>query len=264
MNSDIRIATSFRGHRKRKKLKMLLGLTSGPLDYLIDLWIATAENHPDGVLLNMSEIDIALEANWEGDPHEFVKALEDAGFLDQTNGTYTLHDWADHQPWVCHSKQRSERAKQAARIRWGKENNANGMQPACESHTKCNAPSPSPYPSPFPNPSPKHNADPDESASSVRLAKLLLDLILNRRDSFKKPNLKTWAKYIDLMIRKDGRDPKEIERVIIWCQQDPFWQNNILSTLKLRNQYDQLALKKQSSINQSPPYYEDLHENPNV
>ena len=67
-----------------------------------------------------------------------------------------------------------------------------------------------------------------------------------------------------LMIQKDGRDPKEIEKVIIWCQQDLFWQNNILSTSKLREQYDQLALKKQSSIEQSPPYYEDLHENSNV
>ena len=45
------------------------------------------------------------------------------------------------------------------------------------------------------------------------------------------------------MIRVDKRDPDEIARVIDWCQADSFWQNNILSTEKLRIQYDQLLLK---------------------
>lgn len=45
------------------------------------------------------------------------------------------------------------------------------------------------------------------------------------------------------MIRMDKRDPAEIEKVITWCQQDPFWQNNILSTNKLRIRFDQLVLK---------------------
>ena len=35
MNSDIRLAVSFRGHRKRKRLRLLLG--PGSTDYLIDL-----------------------------------------------------------------------------------------------------------------------------------------------------------------------------------------------------------------------------------
>ena len=34
-NTDIRIAVSFRGHRKRRKLRMLLG--AGSTDYLVDL-----------------------------------------------------------------------------------------------------------------------------------------------------------------------------------------------------------------------------------
>lgn len=60
MNSDIRLAVSFRGHRKRKRLRLLLG--PGSTDYLIDLWIATAMNHPNGILQGMDETDIALEA----------------------------------------------------------------------------------------------------------------------------------------------------------------------------------------------------------
>ena len=72
MNSDIRLAVSFRGHRKRKRLRLLLG--PGSTDCLIDLWIATAMTHPSGVLHGMDEIDIALEAGWEGDPQQFVAA----------------------------------------------------------------------------------------------------------------------------------------------------------------------------------------------
>jgi hypothetical protein len=49
------------------------------------------------------------------------------------------------------------------------------------------------------------------------------------------------------MIRVDKRDPKIIEKLIPWCQQDSFWQNNILSTAKLRAQYDQLLLKMNST-----------------
>jgi DNA-binding Lrp family transcriptional regulator len=82
-----------------------------------------------------------------------------------------------------------------------------------------------------------------ENSDEFRLASLLLARILDRRNSFKRPNLQTWAKHIDYMIRLDGRDPEEIERVVRWSQLDPFWQCNILSTKKLREQYDQLALK---------------------
>jgi len=81
------------------------------------------------------------------------------------------------------------------------------------------------------------------------LSELLLSLILKRRPSLKSPNLQVWAKNIDLMIRCDNRSPEEIERVIRWVQADPFWQNNILSTDKLRKKFDQLALKMNQGKN---------------
>jgi hypothetical protein len=49
------------------------------------------------------------------------------------------------------------------------------------------------------------------------------------------------------MIRLDNRAPESIEAVIRWCQADTFWQNNILSGAKLREQYDQLDLKRRQS-----------------
>lgn len=83
----------------------------------------------------------------------------------------------------------------------------------------------------------------DQTSPPYQLSKLLLDLILNRRNSFKKPDLQKWAVEMDRILRLDKRDPCETANVIEWCQADAFWQNNILSTAKLRKQYDQLALK---------------------
>ena len=88
MNSDIRLAVSFRGHRKRKRLRLLLG--AGSTDCLIDLWIATAMTHPSGILQGMDEIDIALEAGWEGDPQKFAAALVECGFLSNREETTLL------------------------------------------------------------------------------------------------------------------------------------------------------------------------------
>ncbi|MFH1952541.1 MAG: replication protein [Pseudomonadota bacterium] len=93
-----------------------------------------------------------------------------------------------------------------------------------------------------------------------RLSKLLLDSIKNRRPSFKEPNLRSWSKEVGRMIRIDKREPEEISDVIEWCQEDDFWQNNILSTSKLRQKYDQLALKMTKTVKQAKTLnpYEDL------
>lgn len=82
-----------------------------------------------------------------------------------------------------------------------------------------------------------------QSSDEYRLSKLLLDLIIARAPDFNRPDLQKWAKHIDLMIRINHRTPEAIEKVIRWCQADAFWQNNILSTAKLRKQFDQLYLK---------------------
>ena len=83
----------------------------------------------------------------------------------------------------------------------------------------------------------------DINSKEFILSQLLLKLILERKPDFKKPDLQGWAVHIDKMIRIDKRTPEKIEPVIKWCQQDDFWQNNILSTAKLRKQFDQLEMK---------------------
>ena len=94
-----------------------------------------------------------------------------------------------------------------------------------------------------------------------RLAKYLFNHISKRRPNFKKPNFKAWTSDIEKMIRIDKRDTEEIKKVIEWCQKDDFWKNNILSTTKLRKQYDQLALKMESEVEEMPisRIYQDLN-----
>lgn len=83
----------------------------------------------------------------------------------------------------------------------------------------------------------------------IRLAELLLEKILSRNPNFKKPNLQSWALHIDQMIRIDERAVEDIQYVIEWSQEDEFWQNNILSTGKLREKFDQLYLKMGNNEN---------------
>lgn len=153
--------------------------------------------------------------------------------------------------------------------------NAKGKLEQCSEHdlalpeaSPSNAPSPAPVPSPkeIKTSSPEPPAEgeqktgpqkarglskpekPGFDAESVEfsLARLLRDLINARSPTGKplvpeKTNLQTWARQIDLMIRLDARDPPEIEAVIRWCQSDPFWRSNIMSTAKLREKYGTLV-----------------------
>jgi hypothetical protein len=88
------------------------------------------------------------------------------------------------------------------------------------------------------------SSDSDE----FRLSKMLFSFIEKRNPKNKEPNMQTWARNVDLMMRVDGRLPEDIERVIRWCQADNFWQNNILSTGKLREKFDALMLKAGGSV----------------
>jgi hypothetical protein len=84
----------------------------------------------------------------------------------------------------------------------------------------------------------------------LELSRLLLDFIRENTPTFKQPNLEKWAEYIRLMRERDGRTEAQIRFLITWCQKDPFWQANILSTKKLRDKFDTLVaqVKRRSII----------------
>jgi len=90
-----------------------------------------------------------------------------------------------------------------------------------------------------------------EGSVELQLSELLLGLITDRNPKHKRPNLQEWAKHIGLAIRIEDRTPEELERVIRWCQQDDFWQYNILSTRKLREQFDRLFIEMEAKNGKS-------------
>jgi hypothetical protein len=79
----------------------------------------------------------------------------------------------------------------------------------------------------------------------------LFSLIKKNNPNAKEPNIQTWAKHIDLMLRLDGRSLEQIEDIIKFSQTDSFWQVNILSTAKVREKFDQLWMKRNKPIGKS-------------
>jgi len=65
--------------------------------------------------------------------------------------------------------------------------------------------------------------------------------------------LQKWSQDIELMIRIDKRNPKEIAYIIKWATEDSFWSGNILSASKLRKQYAQLWKKAGKRYENSKP-----------
>ena len=88
-----------------------------------------------------------------------------------------------------------------------------------------------------------NNSAKKPSEQAVELANLLRSLILRNNPKSKAPDLTKWAVDVDRMMNIDNRTPEEIKSVIEFCQNDDFWQVNILSTSKLREKFDQLYLK---------------------
>lgn len=108
MNTDFRVAVDFFTHHKARKLKKRLGAAA--VLSLLQLWAYAAKLRTDGTLSGMSVEDIELAAEWDGAEGAFSSALLDVGFLDQGEDGYSLHDWAENNPWVAEEKARSEQA----------------------------------------------------------------------------------------------------------------------------------------------------------
>lgn len=85
-----------------------------------------------------------------------------------------------------------------------------------------------------------------EDSAEYRLAMYLFEKIKQNNPDHKDltdSQKQKWADYIRLMIERDGRKPDQIRNMIDWSQADSFWSQNILSTAKLRKQYDTMVPK---------------------
>lgn len=96
----------------------------------------------------------------------------------------------------------------------------------------------------------------DENSIPYRSANYLYTSILKYKDDLKKPNLQAWANDMRLLIEEDGRNPKEVAKVIDWVVKHHFWKTNCLSASKLRKQWDQITAQMNSEKERSRLPYE--------
>lgn len=162
MNTDARVAITFRTHVKRKRLQRKLG-HAGPLA-LLDLWLWAAEHRPTGDFTGLLKEEIAEAAGWpERRADRLIATLlePDTRFLDQdAAGNLRLHDWERHNSYALRAPERSERARKGAAAKWAKRDaasttpgNATSTAPSTPgSNAQSNAPVPSPSPTPSPTP----------------------------------------------------------------------------------------------------------------
>jgi hypothetical protein len=89
---------------------------------------------------------------------------------------------------------------------------------------------------------PRPSASPPSQAQEISL--LLLEAIKKTKPDFKSPkDLKKWSSEIDLMLRRDHRDPDRVKKVINWLPSSSFWKTNILSAASFREKFDRLELQ---------------------
>lgn len=91
MATDARISTGLPGHPKTKKLVRRLGGDAGW--HLVCLFLWVAAHRRDGVFTNMSDEDIELAAEWQGEAGAFITGLVFAGFISGPERFRKLADW---------------------------------------------------------------------------------------------------------------------------------------------------------------------------
>src|SRR5262249_516620 len=128
---------------------------------LVCLFVWVGANRWEGDLKGLSDEDIELAADWEGEPGVFTAALRDVGFLDGDEGNSTVHDWAEPNPWATNRGRRIEAAKLAANKRWERQSDALPMQAA-------SAPHESAMPTTQPNPTPPNPTQPNPTKTKSK------------------------------------------------------------------------------------------------
>lgn len=76
-----------------------------------------------------------------------------------------------------------------------------------------------------------------------KAARWVFSMIRKLNPSAREPNWDGWAHDIRLMRESDGRNHHQICEMFKKANADSFWQSNVLSPAKLREKWDQLAVK---------------------
>jgi hypothetical protein len=143
MADDARISTAFPQHPKTKLVRKRLGFEGTWALVCLILWVAN--NKADGDLAGMSDEEIEVAVDWGGKDGDFIATLKDVRFLDGESGSYTIHDWAEHNPYAATRQKRVDASKEANRIRWEREREVKGLRTGSEpapTRTKADSPPP--------------------------------------------------------------------------------------------------------------------------
>ena len=106
-----RVDTGLRDHRKVRKLARLLKIEQAhALGLVVGFWLFSLNNWGHGVV-DKDPDEIAHAACWAGDPQDLVDAFLNAGFLENKNGVWLIHDWDNYGgKYIAQVERNRERA----------------------------------------------------------------------------------------------------------------------------------------------------------
>ena len=99
-----------------------------------------------------------------------------------------------------------------------------------------------PDPKPDPKPKPKKKIFVEDS-NEFRLALFMLNHIQKNKPDFKEPDLQSWSRDADLVLRVDKRNLETCKKLILWISCDSFENTKVLSISKLRKRFDYLEME---------------------
>jgi hypothetical protein len=105
-------------HPKTKRFARALQISlPAAVGHLHFLWWWALSYAQDGDLTDYAAEDIADAICWDGDPQQAVDALIKCGFVDEQDGTRSIHDWYEYAGRLIDQRQanrdRSQRARNA-------------------------------------------------------------------------------------------------------------------------------------------------------
>jgi hypothetical protein len=105
-------------HPKTGRAARYLGISRVTMiGHLHVLWHWALDYAADGDISRYEAEEIAEAAMWEGDPHEFLRALIEAGFVDHDGNEMVLHDWGDYAGRLIELRRKDADRKREARAR---------------------------------------------------------------------------------------------------------------------------------------------------
>lgn len=168
-----------------------------------------------------------------------VRRVVDAFFPIQSDGL-RHNERADQE--IATAQQTIEKQRESAVNRHSKSRSSGS--PTCSSTTTPSTSQTRQPSTPNLQPSGNKNSSNKFVDEDLELAKHIFSLILTLHPKHREPIFETWANEIRLMRERDSRSLSEIRELFEWANQDSFWKLNILSPVKLREQWDKLVIKR--------------------